>query len=167
MLAFEAYSSRSDLYDVHLKSDAMGKFLPSAVPDMSTGLDLMHYKPVAGFLDRSGKKTECGIIHDVQIRCHDKESRAKMLEELSRVCSQVEEKQGEKGTDSEVLSFIGLESLDDETGARIFARYKSRDVWEAWQRNPIVKGLFEAVKSQVASMQSRPYVPNGKGWLWK
>lgn len=167
MLAFEAYSSRADLYDVHLKSDAMGKFLPVAVPEMSTGLDLAHYRPVGGFLDRSGKKTECGIIHDVQIQCHDKASRAKMLAELRKLCSQVEGNQGEKGKDGEVLSFLGLTSLDNETGARIFARYQSRDVWEAWQRKPIVKGFFEVVKPLVASMQSRPYVPNGKGWLWK
>lgn len=167
MLAFEAYGSRSDLYDVHLKSTAMGNFLSAAVPEMSTGLDLVHYKAVAGFLDRSGRKTECGIIHDVQIQCHDKGSRVKVLEELSKLCAQIEEKQGGKGADGEVLSFVGMESLDNETGVRIFARYQSRDAWEAWQRNPIVKGFFEAVKPQVASMQSRPYVPNGKGWLWK
>lgn len=167
MFAFESYASRSDLYDVHLKSGPMNKFLSTAVPDMTTGLDLVHFRPVGGFLDRSGKKTQCGVMHDVQIRCHDGEARAKMLEELTKLCSQVEEKQGAPGKDGEVLSFIGLVCLDNDTGARIFARYQSREVWEAWQRNPLIQRFWADVKPYVASMSSRPFVPNGKGWLWK
>lgn len=167
MFAFESYSSRADLYDVHLKSDAMNNFLPTAMRDMSTGLDLVHFQPVAGFLDRSGKRTECAVIHDVQILCHNGEARAKMVEELRKLCAQVEGMQGDKGQDGEVLSFVGLISLDDEIRARIFARYKSREAWEAWQRSPLVRGFWEDVKPQVASMQARPYAPNGKGWLWK
>lgn len=167
MFAFESYSSRAELYEVHLKSDAMNKFLPTAMRDMSTGLDLVHFQPVAGFLDRSGKKTECAVIHDVQIRCHDREARAKVLEELGKLCAHVEGMQGGKGIGDEVLSFVGLVSLDDEIGARIFARYRSREGWEAWQRNPLVKGFWETVKPHIASMQARPYAPNGKGWLRK
>ena len=168
MLAFEAYRSRADLYDVHLRSSAMTEgFLPSAVPAMSTGLDLTHFRAVGGFLDRSGRKTECGVMHDVQIRCVDGAARSELLGALRMLCKLVEEKQGGAGEDGEVLSFVGMESLDNETGARIFARYRSREVWEEWSRGTLIKTFWEAVKSNVASMEARPYAPNGKGWLWK
>lgn len=168
MLAFEAYRSRADLYDVHLRSAAMtGGFLPTAGPAMSTGLDLTHFSAVGGFLDRSGQKTECGVMHDVQIRCHDGAARAELLGALRLLCTLVDVGQGDKGQDGEVLSFLGLQSLDNETGARIFARYQSREVWEAWLRGTLMRTFWEAVKPNVASMEARAYTPNGKGWLWK
>lgn len=168
MLAFEAYRSRADLYDVHLKSDAMtGGFLLNAGPAMSTGLDLTHFSAVGGFLDRSGKKTECGVMQDIQIRCNDAASRNELLGALKLLCSLVDEKQGAPGEDGEVLTFLGLQSLDNDTGARIFARYKTRDIWEQWLRGTLFRTFWEAVKPNVASMEARPYEPNGKGWLWK
>lgn len=160
MLAFEAYRSRADLYDTHLKSSVMtGHFLPTAVPTMTTGLDLTHYEAVGGFLDKSGKKTECGLIHDVQIQCVDRE---KVLEVLRALCGKVDE-----GSGDEVLTFLGLKSLDNDTGVRIFARYKSREVWEKWLRGEVIRGFWEEVKPWVASMDAKGYKPNGKGWLWK
>ncbi|KAF4460822.1 hypothetical protein FALBO_12382 [Fusarium albosuccineum] len=151
MLAFESYRSKADIYDVHLKSEVMTKtFLRVAVPAMTTNLDLTHFAAVGGFLDFGGKKTECGLIHDVKIQCVD---------------SSLEEKQ--KDGKGEVLTFLGLRALDNETGARIFARYQSREVWEAWLRSELIMEFWESVKPLVASMEARPYAPNGKGWLWK
>lgn len=166
MLAFEAYRARSDLYDVHLKSDIMTtKFLPVASSTMTTGLDLTHFGAVGGFLDKSGKKTECGLIHDVQIHCADAAARETLLEALKGLCDAVEKRQ-EDGQ-GEVLTFLGLKSLDNETCARIFARYKSREVWEEWLRGKEIDSFWEAVKPCVASMEAKGYAPNGKGWLWK
>lgn len=163
MLAFEAYRSREDLYGTHLKSSVMtGQFLPTAVPTMTTGLDLTHYAAVGGFLDKSGSKVECGLIHDVQIKCVDGAARAKLVEVLRQSCAAVEERCGD-----EVLTFLGLESLDNETGVRIYARYKSREVWEEWLRGEVIQGFWEGVKPWVASMDAKGYAPNGKGWLWK
>jgi hypothetical protein len=168
MLAFEAYRSRSDLYDIHLQSPVMQEqFLPVAGPAMSTGLDLTHFGAVGGFLDISGEKTECGIMHDVQIHCANAAARQEVLGALRLLCSMVEASQAGKGADAEVLTFIGLKSLDNETGARIFARYKSRDVLEEWQRGTLIKTFWTAVKPSVSSMEAKPYAPNGKGWLWK
>lgn len=171
MLAFEAYRAREDLYDVHLQSDVMqGHFLPAAGAAMATGLDLTHYTAVAGFLDRGGLKTEAGIMHDVQIACVDAAARREVLGALRLLCGLVEGEQRRtagEGVDGEVLTFMGLQSLDDDKGARIFARYKDRETWEAWLRHDLVKAFWEAVKPSVASMDARAYVPNGKGWLWK
>ncbi|KAF4989816.1 hypothetical protein FDECE_14585 [Fusarium decemcellulare] len=166
MLAFESYRSKADIYDVHLKSEVMTKtFLPVAVPAMTTNLDLTHFAAVGGFLDFSGKKTECGLIHDVKIQCVDSSVRDELLEKLAALCATVEEKQ--KDGKGEVLTFLGLKALDNETGARIFARYQRREVWEEWLRSELIKEFWESVKSLVASMEARPYAPNGKGWLWK
>ena len=162
MLAFEAYRSRDDLYNTHLKSNVMTThFLPTAVPTMTTGLDLTHFSAVGGFLDKSGKKTECGLIHDVQIRCVDG-GREELVKGLKELCDGVE-----KQCKDEVLTFLGLVSLDNETGVRIFARYKSREVWEEWLRGSLIQTFWETVKPRVASMEAKGYAPNGKGWLWK
>ncbi|KAM5351112.1 hypothetical protein ACJ41O_003835 [Fusarium nematophilum] len=165
MLAFEAYASRSDLYEVHLRSPVMTtSFLPAAGPAMTTGLDLTHFAAVGGFLDYSGERAECGLMHDVQIRCVDGK-RGELLEKLRVLCRGVEERQ--KDGKGEVLTFLGLRSLDNEDGARIFARYGSREVWEAWLRGELVRGFWEEVKPFVGSMEAKAYAPNGKGWLWK
>ncbi|KAF7556789.1 hypothetical protein G7Z17_g1148 [Cylindrodendrum hubeiense] len=166
MLAFEGYRTREDLYDVHLKSEVMTTtFLPNAGPTMTTGLDLTHFAAVGGFLDLSGQKTECGLMHDIQIRCVDGAARGELLGALRLLCSMVEERQ--RGGKGEVLTFLGLKSLDNDTGARIFARYKSREVWESWLRGDLLQAFWESVKPCVASMEAKGYAPNGKGWLWK
>ncbi|KAF7553818.1 hypothetical protein G7046_g6988 [Stylonectria norvegica] len=167
MLAFEAYRAREDLYDVHLKSEVMTTtFLPNAGPAMTTGLDLTHFSAVGGFLDASGSKKECGLMHDIQIHCvKDGDARAKLLDALKLLGEKVEERQ--KDGKGEVLTFLGLKSLDTEDGARIFVRYKSREVWEEWARGSLLKGFWESVKPYVAAMEQKAYAPNGKGWLWK
>ena len=166
MLAFEAYRCREDLYNVHLKSEVMTtKFLPVALPSMTTGLDLTHFSAVGGFLDFSNKKTECGLMHDTQIQCVDASARAELLGALKLLCAMVEARQ--EGGDGEVLTFLGLKSEDNETGVRIFARYKSREVYEEWARDGLMLRFWEAVKPCVLNMSGRGYAPNGKGWLWK
>ncbi|CAM1505040.1 Fc.00g106770.m01.CDS01 [Cosmosporella sp. VM-42] len=166
MLAFEAYRSRDDLYNTHLKSEVMTTtFLPNAGPAMTTGLDLTHFRAVGGFLDTSGQRTECGLMHDTQIQCVDAAARAEVVGALRMLCAMVEARQGDgKG---EVLTFLGMKSEDDETGVRIFARYKSREVYEEWVRGGLMLRFWEAVKPCVANMNGRAYAPNGKGWLWK
>ncbi|KAM0329514.1 hypothetical protein ACHAQA_004823 [Verticillium albo-atrum] len=167
MFAFEMYGARDDLYETHLKSGPMAQaFLPAALPVMTTGLDLVHFAVAGGFLDFSGKREECGIMQDIQIRCSDEGARRELLGALKMVCRSVEASQ-KKDSRGEVLTFLALESLDNVVGARIYARYKDRATMEAWQRGELIKGFWEAVKDGVADMTSRAYVPNGKGWLWK
>lgn len=134
----------------------MNNFLLTAMRDMLTGLDLVHFQPVAGCQDRSDRKTECAVIHDVEIRSHDGEAKPKMHVELTKLCARVEEAQSEKGQHGEMFLFVGLISLDDEIGARIFARCLSREGWEAWQRDTLVRRFWETVKINVASMRTRP-----------
>ncbi|KAK7427169.1 hypothetical protein QQZ08_006282 [Neonectria magnoliae] len=166
MPAFESYRSREDLYDVHLKSEVMTTtFLPRAGPTMTTGLDLTHFAAVGGFLDLSGQKTECELMHDIQIRCVDGAGRGELLGALRLLCSMVEERQ--EGGIGEVLTFMGLKSLDNETGARVFARYKSREVWEAFLRGNLFQAFWESVKPCISSMDAKAFAPNGRGWLWK
>jgi quinol monooxygenase YgiN len=168
MLAFEAYRSRSDLYDIHLKSEPMlNGFLPAAMPIMTTGLDLTHFGAVGGYLDISGDRTECGIIHDVQIRCGGAAQRAELVGALKLLCKMVEQGEQGKRKEADILTFLGLVSEDDEVTARIYARYKSRDIWEGKLRGDLYKTFWEAVKPCVASMEAKGYAPNGKGWLWK
>ncbi|KAG7149543.1 hypothetical protein HYQ46_001546 [Verticillium longisporum] len=167
MFAFEMYGTRDDLYETHLKSEPMTQaFLPSALPLMTTGLDLVHYGVVGGFLDIFGDKAECGIMRDIQIRCIDEAARQKLLDALKMVCRSVEVAQRQEGM-GEILTFLGLKSLDNDVGDRIYARYKGRSAMEAWQRSDIVQGFWRVVKENVADMTFRAYVPNGKGWLWK
>lgn len=70
------------------------------------------------------------MVHDVQIRCHDKEVRGEMLEELGKLCAQIEVMQGNTRQDGEVFSFLVM-SLDDDWSASL---RRSREGWEDWQR---------------------------------
>jgi quinol monooxygenase YgiN len=106
-------------------------------------------------------------MHDVQVRCNDEAARQEVLGALRLLCAMVEASQAGKGADADVLTFIGMKALDNETGVRIFARYKSREIMEEWQRGALIKTFWAAVKPGVASMEAKPYAPNGKGWLWK
>ncbi|CAI0643664.1 unnamed protein product [Colletotrichum noveboracense] len=161
LFAFEIYSSREDLYDVHLKSETMTtSFLPTALPVMATGLDLVHYDVAGGFLDRGGRKAECGIMEDTQIRCTDSAASAEVLGALKMLCRAAKD-------DDDVFTFLALRGQDDEISARIFARFRDRDSMERWARTEVVKGFWEIVNNNVKDMGSRAYAPNGKGWLWK
>ncbi|KAF6803220.1 hypothetical protein CSOJ01_11035 [Colletotrichum sojae] len=70
LFAFEIYDHRSALYDVHLKSSTMvDRFLPDAMPAITTGLDLAHYEFAGGFLDRYGSQEECVVMQDTDPGC--------------------------------------------------------------------------------------------------
>lgn len=178
MLAFEAYRKREvrsitqpernpretnmeqDLYETHFNSAAMGKFL-NVIPDlMTTGLDLSHYAPVAGFLDRDTGMQECGIMQDIRIRCEHDIARQTVLAR-GKILAQALELEDRKT----LLTYMVFESLDDVIGVRIFGRWSNRHAMEVFLRRSDVKDFWMAAKDDVASMESRNYVPNKKGWL--
>ena len=153
--------SWQDLYETHFKSSAMGTFL-SKIPDtMTTGLDLMHYKPVAGFIDLPGDKRECGIMQDIKISCTSAAARESILARVSKVAQAVESEK----KDNEVLTFLVVSSLDSDTEMRLFLRFSSRDAMERHIRRKDLLGMWMASKEDITQMASRGYVPNGKGWL--
>jgi hypothetical protein len=53
----------------------------------------------------------------------------------------------------------------DGTGARMFARFKDRAAMETHLRRKEVIDFWLGSKDEVAAMEARGYVPNGKGWL--
>lgn len=158
-LAFEIYGKRKDLYSTHFNSPAMGKFLKATPPTMITGLDLTHYEDVAGsFLDKPGDRRECAVIYDSKIRCHN-ERREAVLEKLSELAKAVESQLEDTWT------FMVLKSLDNDTDIRIFQRYGTWKGLEEQERFGPRLDTFFGSKHDIASMESRAFVPNGKGWL--
>lgn len=152
-----------DLYETHLGSQAMAKFLEAIPPHTTTGLHLKHYRCLGGFLDRDGDRKECGIMLDQKILCksaEDLHAVSAALKSFVDTVSQTEEEKPEG-----VLTFMAFECLDDEVGARLFGRFESREAMEVFLRREDVNGFWQSVKSQVRGMEQRGYVPNGKGWL--
>ncbi|KAJ9643357.1 hypothetical protein H2199_004036 [Coniosporium tulheliwenetii] len=136
MLAFEVYGRREDLYETHFSSPAMKEFLQKIPDTMTTGLDLSHYR-WRGERGGEGK-----------------------LEKLAGEVGKVAETD-----DTGVLTFMTFESLDGETGVRMFARFRSREDMERHLRSKEVLDFWLGSKEEIASMESRGYLPNGKGWL--
>ncbi|KAK3704725.1 hypothetical protein LTR37_013699 [Vermiconidia calcicola] len=163
MFAFEVYGRREDLYETHLGSKAMGKFLNTIPDHTTTDLDLNHYSAVGGYLDRDGDKKECGIMHDVRIVCKSASARNAVVERLQSLCSKVQE--SEKAKPSGVLTFMGFSCLDNDTGARMYSRFERRDAMERFLRREDVLSFWKECKSEITSMEARGYLPNGKGWL--
>jgi quinol monooxygenase YgiN len=167
MFAFEAYGKREDLYGTHFGSEAMAEFLKRIPETMTTGLDLAHYRPVAGFLDGEGKSRECGTMQDTRVKCKDGECREAVLERLRTLAGGVEGMQmndaGAKGV--EVLTYMVFASLDDEIGVRIFARWTGREAMEQFLRRKDVLDFWLDSKEEIVQMEAKNYVPNGKGWL--
>ena len=163
MFAFEVYGCREDLYTAHLGSEAMDAFLKT-IPDHTTmDLYLNHYTVVGGFLDRDGDMKECGVMKGTRIVCKSPSARGEVLSRLQALTTGVQE--GEKVKREGLLTFMGFECLDNEVGARIFVRFESREVMEAFVRMEDVLGFWRECKENVASMEQHLYVPNGKGWL--
>ncbi|KAF2663993.1 hypothetical protein BT63DRAFT_461110 [Microthyrium microscopicum] len=154
MFAFEIYADNSALNDIHLTSPAMQKFLPHVLPTMSTGLDLMHYSPAGGFLDAPGDLSECEIMTDTRIWCVDAVSRSSVVAKLDNVAGKAA---------SGVYTFLVAASLDDETEVRILSRFRDRMAMEEQERAMV--GFWQGSKGEVRRMESRGYLPNGKGWL--
>ncbi|EON63160.1 hypothetical protein W97_02387 [Coniosporium apollinis CBS 100218] len=172
MLAFEVYGKREDLYETHFHSAAMKEFLQKIPATMTTGLDLRHYRCVGGFLDGAGSEMgegkeggmgECGIMCDTRIVCKDGAAREGVSGKLRRLAGEVERLA--EAEDSGVFTFMVFDSLDDETGVRMFARFRCRDDMERHLRRKEVLDFWLGSKEQVATMESRGYLPNEKGWL--
>jgi len=126
---------------------------------MTTGLDLMHYTDVSGFLDKSGNMEECGIIYDTKILCHSAAARDSVLKKLELVAKYTEEE--EKGT----FTFWVCKSLDDDAQIRIFERYENFETMKKHQTSETIVDFWMEAKDEIKSMEGRCYVPNHKGWL--
>jgi quinol monooxygenase YgiN len=164
MFAFEVYGRREDLYETHLSSPAMQKFLATIPEHTTTDLDLNHYSSLGGgFLDRDGDKKECAIMCDQRIGCKDSTARDRVGQGLKALCEKV--KESVKGSSDGVFTFMGFSCLDNDTSLRIYSRFESRDAMENFLRRSDVLKFWADSKSDVASMEARGYLPNGKGWL--
>jgi quinol monooxygenase YgiN len=139
----------------------MGVFLKKIPDTMTTGLDLMHYAPAAGFIDLPGDKRECGIMQDVRIYCPSAAARKSVLAGAAAIARAVES----ENKDDEVLTFLVVRSVDNDTEMRMFLRFSSRDAMERHIRRQDLLDLWMASKENITQMASRGYVPNGKGWL--
>lgn len=151
------------MYETHLGSKAMARFLETIPEHTTTDLDLNHYSCLGGFLDRDGDKRECGIMLDQRILCKSAASRASVANALKAFAAAVSKE--EKERPSGVLTFMAFECLDDEVGARLFSRFESREAMEMFIRREDVNGFWQGVKADVRGMEQRGYLPNGKGWL--
>ncbi|KAK5680758.1 hypothetical protein LTS10_006514 [Elasticomyces elasticus] len=162
MLAFEVYGCREeykDLYGTHLNSPAMAEFLSIVPAHTTTDLDLSHYEAVAGFLDRDGDKKECAIMLDVRIACKPAAARANVVKHMQRLTSVAQ------NPAFQLLTFMVFSSLDNDTNTRLFGRFESREALERFVRGPHMLAFWRQCREDIASMESRSYVPNGKGWL--
>lgn len=136
----------------------MKQFIPATSPIMTTGFDLTHYEDVSGFLDKSGDKKECGVIHDTRILCSSSSARDTILKKLGGIAGNAEK---EKGT----YTLWVLKSLDHDDQVRIFERYEDWAAMEAHQSSPALIKLLLDSKEEIKSVEGRAYLPNGKGWL--
>ncbi|KAK3068653.1 hypothetical protein LTS18_000581, partial [Coniosporium uncinatum] len=155
MFAFEIYGKREDIYETHFHSPAMKQFLTKIPPTMTTGLDLAHYESLGGFLDRPGDRTECGIMQDVSITCNSPDAWRTIAEKLKKLAEATE-----AAGDETVYTFMVFKSLDDETGLRIFGRYKDRDALKKHESKKEVIGFWMDTKDEIATMRQRCYVHN-------
>ncbi|KAF2842009.1 hypothetical protein M501DRAFT_1028790 [Patellaria atrata CBS 101060] len=158
MLAFEMYGKRDDLYVTHFNSSAMGTFLKKMPHTLMTGLDLMHYEDVGGYLDKYNDMRECEIFYDTRLKIKP-EKCEEVLAKLVKLADWT--KENEKDT----YTFLVLKSLDNDHDVRIFERYATRTALEAHQQAKKVIDCFQSSKDLILSMEGRGYIPNGDGWL--
>jgi hypothetical protein len=160
----------------------MTKFL-SIIPAFSTtGLDLSHYRLVAGFLDLpssnlspstavpipSSAAAPSELILDIRITSTSPSTRPALLSSLTTLVKSVELQERSRRADGKVsgtLTYTAFASLDDETGVRIFGRWKTKEDMESFVRRDDVMGFWMGIKDVVKGMEQRMYVGNGKGWL--
>jgi quinol monooxygenase YgiN len=158
MIAFEAYNVREDLYTTHFSSKPMGVFLPKIAKTMTTGLDLTHFEDVGGFLDKPGDKKECGIFTVTKFLAK-KGKREELIKKLVELARHVEE------SEKDTYTSLVLKSLDNETDIRTFERYASRKALEEHTASKEVINCLMGSKDEISSMESRSFIPNGRGWL--
>lgn len=141
----------------------MATFLKTIPDHTTTDLDLNHYRAIGGFLDRDGNKKECAIMLDQRIGCKSAEQREAVVKNLQELAGEVQAT--EKAKHGGVLTFVGFASLDDYKAARIYSRFENRSDMEKFLRRSDVGSFWQKSKGDIASMESKAYVPNGKGWL--
>jgi hypothetical protein len=137
----------------------MAEFLKKIPPTMTTGLDLMHYSCVSGYIDQPGDKKECEIMQDTRISCISGNAREAVLSKLKLLAISVEA--DSKG----VYTWMAFSSLDDDMGVRIYTRFETRVAMEGYSRRKDVAEFWSESKDDIKQLEWRCYVPNGKGWL--
>ncbi|KAH7033239.1 uncharacterized protein B0I36DRAFT_407901 [Microdochium trichocladiopsis] len=154
MFAFEVYENMAALTDVHLKSSTMGTFLKTALPCMTTGLDLLYYSYAAGFLDKPGDKRECGVMHDMRIHCTTPAGRD-VVEKALR--EQVEPAVSKE--DDGVYTWLVCRLNDDDKEIRVYSRFRSSEDLERYLRMPEVQRFWrEHGQTEVATLEQRGMV---------
>jgi len=148
-----------DLYETHFSSPAMTAFLKKIPPTTTAGLDLMHYSCVGGYIDQPGDKRECKIMQDTRISCVSANAREEVLSKLKVLSKSIESSR------DMVYTWMAFSSLDDDVEVRIFARFETREAMERHARTKDVAVFWSDSKDDIKQMDSRCYVPNGKGWL--
>lgn len=136
----------------------MRTFLQKIPAASTTGLDLNHYRAIAGFLDSSGSQVKAEIMQDVRISCVSGEARETLLSSLKNFVSGVTD-------NGNTLTYMAFSCLDDDVGARIHGRWKTRESFEKFIRKSDINDFWMQNKDYVRAMEQRLYVPNGKGWL--
>jgi quinol monooxygenase YgiN len=142
----------------------MAEFLKKIPPTMTTGLDLMHYGYVSGYLDKPGDRRECEIMQDTRITAVSAEARQTIASRLKRLAKSVE------ASEEGIYTFITFYSHDDDVSLRIYSRYGTREAMEKYQARKDVLGFWAASKVDVKQMEWRCFLPNStpnkrKGWL--
>ena len=143
----------------------MSRFLERVPAASTAGLDLDHYRLVAGFLDSSRSSAPAEIIQDIRITCTSPASRDTLLRSLTEVVATVRAEASKPGGTADVLTYMAFASLDDNVCARIFGRWRTRDGLERFIRRGDVNGFWKENKENLRAKEQRLYVPNGKGWL--
>lgn len=142
----------------------MSTFLGTALPRMTTGLDLAYYSFAAGFLDLPGDARECGVMYDMRIHCATAKARDIVEKALREQVGPAVSREG--GDGDGVYTWLVCRSSDDDKEVRIYSRFRSGEDLEKYQRMPEVKAFWkEHGQKEVATMEQRGYVPNHKGWL--
>lgn len=123
----------------------------------------MHYEAIAGYLDKPANKRECGVMQDIRILCTSPDAGKSVLSKLQTLAKAVGARAEEEKTG--VYTWMAFKSLDNDSAARIYARYKDREAMENYLRTKEVLDFWFGTKDEVVQMESRGYLPNGKGWL--
>ncbi|CAK7210967.1 hypothetical protein SBRCBS47491_000958 [Sporothrix bragantina] len=165
MFAFEVYDKKDSLYSTHFTSDTMQKkFIPVAMPNMTTSFDLQHYSRVGGFLDKPGDCTKCGLMYDVKIKCKTPEARDRVVARLAALGPEIEASQ--PTADGGILTWMGFASQDVDTDARMLIRFRDKAAFHAYTKLQSVLDFWAAGKEDdIDKMEQRGYVENGRGWL--
>ncbi|CAK7202385.1 hypothetical protein SEUCBS139899_005108 [Sporothrix eucalyptigena] len=165
MFAFEVYDKYDSLYKTHFVSDTMqNKFIPVALPNMTTSFDLQHYSRVGGFLDKPGDGTPCGLMYDVKIKCKSSEARDRVLARLTALGPEIEA--SKPTADGGILTWMAFASQDNDTDARLLIRLRDKAAFHAYTKlQPVLDFWAASKEDDVDKMEQRGYVENGKGWL--